>query len=220
MQLLAVIVQLLIFQQWALLLGRAKPLDAASPLCAHVNECNNNLTAIMKQIESQIKQMHTDAGQLLHTYNHQNLRNLDGNSVCNPDSLDLPKFNVKDTSEEEQFVELYKIFQYMKAAIGNITQHQMKLNPQSKNLHVQLNTSKAEITAIISNLSCILCRRYQITEVIVHYGINFPSSTFQKKTMGCKVLKKYKHFLSQAENITDGWFKTADSVQDPFTFHR
>ncbi|XP_077317334.1 leukemia inhibitory factor [Lithobates pipiens] len=220
MQLLAVIVQLLIFQQWALLLGRAKPLDAASPLCADVNECNKNLTAIMEQIQSQIKQMHTEAGHLLHTYNHQNLKDLDTNSLCNPESLNLPKFNVTDTSEEEKFIELYKIFLYMKAAIGNITLQQMTLNPKSKSLHFQLNTSKAEITAIISNLSCILCRRYHITQVTVHYGMSFPSSTFQRKTMGCKVLKKYKHFLSQAENITGGWFKTADSVEDPSTSHR
>lgn len=108
----------------------------------------------------------------------------------------------------------------MKAAIGNITLHQMTLNPKSKSLHSQLNTSKAEITAIISNLSCILCRRYHITQVTVHYGMSFPSSTFQRKTMGCKVLKKYKHFLSQAENITDGWFKMADRVEDPSTSHR
>ncbi|XP_018411009.1 PREDICTED: leukemia inhibitory factor [Nanorana parkeri] len=219
MQLLAVIVQLLIFQRWALLLGRAKPLDAVSPLCAHVNECNNNLTAIMEQIQSQIKQMHMEAETLFHTYKHQNLKSLDVNSLCNPDSLDLPKFNVTDTSEEEKFVELYKIFQYMKAAIGNIMQHQRTLNPNSKSLQL-LNTSKAEITAIISNLSCILCRRYHITEVIVHYGMSFPSTTFQRKTMGCKVLKKYKHFLSQAENITGGWFKTAGNVQDPFTNYR
>ncbi|KAM5191661.1 leukemia inhibitory factor [Mantella aurantiaca] len=208
MQLLAVIVQLLIFQQWALLLGKAKPLDAASPLCAHVNKCNNNLTAIMKQIQSQIKQMHAEAGQLLETYNEENLKGLG----CNSDHLDFPKFNVTDTNEEEKFVELYKIFQYMKAAMGNIKQHQEGLNPNSYDLHSHLNTSKSGITAIISNLSCILCRRYHITEVIVHYGKSFPQKKFQQKKMGCQVLNKFKHFLSQAENITDGWFETPESV--------
>lgn len=141
---------------------------------------------------------------------------MDFKSVCNPDSLDLPKFNVTKSSKEETFVELYKIFHFMKATIGNITQQQMALNPNSRNLHFHLNTSKDEITAIISNLSCILCRWYDITEVAVKYEMRFPSSIYLRKTIGCKILKYYKHFLSQAENMTDGWLKTADSVQDLF----
>ncbi|XP_075069299.1 leukemia inhibitory factor [Mixophyes fleayi] len=221
MQLVAGIVQLLILQQWALLTGRANPLNAVKPLCANVSDCNNNLTVIMTQIKLKIKQMHTEAKDLFHTYVDENFSdNMNVSNLCSPDSIDFPKFNVSNTSEKEKMVELYKIFQYMTAAIANITQDQMNLNPQKKILHSQLNTSKAEITAVISNLSCILCRRYQITEVDVHYGIRFPTNTFSKKKTGCKVLKKYKHFLSQASEMASDWSEEVEYTQDRINKHQ
>ncbi|XP_068127599.1 leukemia inhibitory factor [Hyperolius riggenbachi] len=223
MQLLAGIVQLLIFQQWALLMAKAKPLDAVSLLCTNVNECKN-LTGIMAQIKSQITQMHKETGDLYHTYVQSN--NFNDKTVkylCNPDSEnDFPKYKLTDGSEKDKVVELYKVFHYMKTAIVNITKYQKDLNPRKNHgtLHSQLNTSKDGITAVISNLSCILCQRYQLSEVTEHYRMHPPTNGFAKKKMGCKVLKKFEHFLSEATGITDLWFNQMADAEDPLTDKR
>ncbi|XP_063769840.1 leukemia inhibitory factor [Pseudophryne corroboree] len=222
MKLVAGIVQLLIFQQCALVMGRAKPLNAEYPLCANVSNCNNNMTVIMTQIKLKINEMHSEAKCLFDSYvKNQQFDKYNLTSVCNPESIDFPKFNVANASEEEKMVELYKIFQYMKVAMGNISQEQSELNPLQHHLLSKLNTSKAQIAAVIYNLSCILCRKYQITKVDVHYSMRFPTNTFKKKIRGCKILKKYKHFLLEAANMMNGWIKNLGHNPDPsFNKHR
>ncbi|XP_066458058.1 leukemia inhibitory factor isoform X2 [Eleutherodactylus coqui] len=203
------VVQLLIFQHLALFLARAHPLnDVAS-------KCNGSTTSFMSQIHSLVMDIHMKAKVRFNTYAHcQEFDSKAIVSLCHSGDSNFPTFNVISTSsEEDKLSELYKVFRYMNTAIGNITLEQMELNPKNKTLHKQLNESKIEIAAVLSNLSCALNKRYKVPNIDMYYKTS--TSTWFKKTRGCKVLKSYKHFLAQASNITSDWDKKGDYTQDP-----
>ncbi|KAM4053929.1 leukemia inhibitory factor [Anomaloglossus baeobatrachus] len=219
MQLVAGIVQLLIFQHLALLMARAKPLNDVSSLYTYASKCNGSITSIMSQIHSLIMDMHLKAKERFDTYaDCQNFHSVDISTVCHAQHHEFFTFSVNSTSsEEEKLSELYKIFQYMNTAVGNITQDQMNLNPRNRILHLQLNTSKTEIAAVISNLSCVLGKRYNVPKVDVYYNVSAKQKTMEKKKKGCKVLRKYKHFLKKAAEITSDWEMKVEDTQEPST---
>ncbi|XP_069817572.1 leukemia inhibitory factor [Dendropsophus ebraccatus] len=215
MQLVAGVVQLLIFQHLALLMARAKPINDVSSLHTHASICNDSITSIMSQIHSLIMDMHLKAKERFDTYAHyQRLDAHQISSLCHAEHSEFPKFSLNRTgSEEEKLSELYKIFQYMSTAMGNITKEQEKdLNSNNRILHKQLNTSKEEIAAVISNLSCVLNKRYKAPKIEVYYKVS--RKTWHKKINGCKVLHKYRHFLTQAANITGDWGNNGEYTQD------
>ncbi|XP_056408249.1 leukemia inhibitory factor isoform X2 [Hyla sarda] len=204
MQLVAGVVQLLIFQHLALLTARAMPL-----------ECNDSITSVMSQIHSQIMNMHLKAKELFDTYTHyqkftpQNIPHL-----CHTELSEFPKISLSN-SEEDKLSDLYKIFLYMKTAMGNITQEQeMHQNPNNKYLRKQLNESKGEIAAVISNLSCVLNKRNRVPTVDKYYTMK-SKSTIIRKTKGCKALYNYEHFLIKAAKITSDWGKNEEYTHDP-----
>ncbi|XP_073509908.1 leukemia inhibitory factor [Phyllobates terribilis] len=217
MQLVAGIVQLLIFQHLALLMARAKPLNDVSSLYAYASKCNGSITSIMSQIHSLIMNMHLKAKERFDIYAHsQNLHSVNVSTVCHAQHREFFIFSANSTSsEEEKLTELYKIFHYMNTAMGNITQDQMNLNPGNSILHKELNTSKTEIAAVISNLSCVLSKRYNLPKADMYYRINSRERTMEKKKKGCKVLRKYKHFLTQAAEITSDWEVKVGDTRDP-----
>ncbi|KAM3936718.1 leukemia inhibitory factor [Leptodactylus fuscus] len=209
MQLVAGVVQLLIFQHLALLMARAKSLNDA-------NKCNDSITSIMSQIHSLIMTMQSYAKERFDIYsNSQNFNNLNVITLCHPEHKEFPKFSLSSSnSEEDTLTQMYKIFHYMNAAMGNITQEQMNLNPKNKNLHSHLNASKGEIAAVISNLSCVLNKRYSVPKIDLHYTMNPSHKIMIQKANGCKILWKYKHFLKQAVNITSDWENKGEYTQD------
>ncbi|XP_040272631.1 leukemia inhibitory factor [Bufo bufo] len=217
MQLVAGVVQLLIFQHLALLMARAKSLNGASSLHSHASKCNDNSSSIMSQIHSLIINMHSEAKGRLETYANYHFRSADISKVCITKGNEFPEFSVTSTSsEEDKLSELYEVFQYMTTAIGNITQEEQRnLNPSNKNLYEQLNASKIEIAAISSNLFCVLNKRYKVPRVHMYYTIT-SLHAMSKKKRGCKVLKNYKHFLTQAADITRDWNKR-DYTEDSFS---
>lgn len=138
------------------------------------------------------------------------------NALCPTEHIEFPKFSLHSTSsEEDKLSELYKIFHYMNTSMGNITEDQMDLNPNNKILHQQLNTSKAEIAAVISNLSCVLDKWYKVPKIDMYYTVKYSKTIMLKKIKGCKVLRKYKHFLTQAAEITSDWEKKGEYTQEP-----
>ncbi|XP_071981262.1 leukemia inhibitory factor [Engystomops pustulosus] len=215
MQLVAGVVQLLIFQHLALLMARAKPLNDVSSPSTDASKCNDSITSIMSQIHLLIMDMHLKAKGLFDTYAHsQSFSSEAISALCHAEHHEFPKFTLISTSTEEDTLnELYKIFQYMNTAMGNITQEQMHLNPRNRALHRELNASKVEIAAVISNLSCVLNKRYKVPEVHMYYKVHKSSNTWTKKTKGCKILRKYEHFLKDANKITSDWEKKGEETQ-------
>ncbi|XP_075709501.1 leukemia inhibitory factor [Rhinoderma darwinii] len=218
MQLVTGVVQLLVFQHLALLMARAKPIKDIVSLHTYASKCNDSVTSIMSQIHSQIMDMHSEAKECFDTYARcQNFHSENIINLCDPKDLESSKFSLNRTSsEEDELSEMYKIFHYMNTAIGNITHEQKNLNPKNKSLHQQLNTSKTKIAAVISNLFCVLSKRYKVPQIDMYYTKNSTGPIILKKKNGCKVLNKYKSLLTQAVKITSDWKKNGEYSQDPF----
>ncbi|KAM9330798.1 leukemia inhibitory factor [Gastrophryne carolinensis] len=210
------IVQLLIFQQWALLMGRAKPVEPA--LCKDVRR--DGSPHIMQQVKRGIDLMNDESMELFEIYLQvKTLKFFDNRKSNTADSVG-PYFTLSDTNEKENIVEAYQFFKYMKSAIKNITEHQGTLNPKERRLTSKLNDSIDRISSAISNLSVILCERYKELPEPVMYNPVTASSTngeFEKKTMGWRILKKYKNFLAQLAIISKLW---SDDILEPFTINR
>ncbi|MEE6516265.1 hypothetical protein FKM82_025560 [Ascaphus truei] len=178
------------------------PANSAGSICRNLSFCDNNTTNTLRQIHSQILMLNASAKVLYDTYIlYQNFDIYLHPNICDAHSLDFPKFNLSNASDKEEMVEMYKIFNYLTAALGNVTKDQMKLNPKNEDLHRYLQNTTNIIKAIISNLTCTLCKRFQVTDVNVYYGKSSPNSKFEKKKKGCQVLKKYKHFIAHAADV-------------------
>ncbi|XP_053555814.1 leukemia inhibitory factor [Bombina bombina] len=192
------IVQLLFLQYWHVVIGGAIPLNLAGQICTKITDCKSDNSLIRHQIQKQLLLLNSSAGTLYDTYVHCQGFHPNLNIVCNKSYGDFPKYNLSKASEEEKLVEMFKIFTYMTAALGNITTQQKQLNPKQHHLLKNLTRTLSSINAIISNLSCVLCKKYHVTDVNVYYG-KYPSSNpFEQKQMGCQVLRIYKHFISEA----------------------
>ncbi|XP_062446397.1 leukemia inhibitory factor [Rhea pennata] len=122
--------------------------------------------------------------------------------LCNPNGIDFPPFHVNRTSEKEVMVAMYKLFAFLNASLGNITRDQEELNPTAKELLDRLHNTTKTTRGLISNLTCLLCKNYNIFQVDVNYGQSSKSkSAFRKKQQGCQVLRKYVQVISQAARI-------------------
>ncbi|XP_018099482.2 leukemia inhibitory factor-like isoform X2 [Xenopus laevis] len=197
------IVQLLILQCWCLLIITAMPLDIKDEICLNSNNCNDNTTYIWHQIHNKIKELASGAKHLYEKYYEgQGFNSNTVDKICDPVIVHFPKFNATNSSEKEKAIELFSIFSYVSAALGNITNVQNEINSKNKLLLSELEKTLSGVKGILSNLSCFLCKKYHVYHVSVYYGPPLPRSRFDQKAQGCKMLKKYKHFIHQAVDAT------------------
>ncbi|XP_030316479.1 leukemia inhibitory factor [Calypte anna] len=127
----------------------------------------------------------------------------DSDKLCNPGGIVFPPFRVNRTSErKEVMVAMYKLFAFLNASLGNITRDQEELNPTAKELLDRLHNTTKTTRGLISNLTCLLCKNYNIFQVDVSYGESSKSkSAFKKKQQGCQVLRKYVQVIAQAARV-------------------
>ncbi|KAG8455624.1 hypothetical protein GDO86_001723 [Hymenochirus boettgeri] len=193
------IVQFLLLHGWCLLLITAMPLHFDENICSNTSDCNDNTTQIGCQIHYKLKELASEARHLFDLYvEGQGFNRLKVDQICDIVNVHFPKFDVNNTSEKEKMVELFQIFSYLNASVGNITKDQKELNPKKEKMLRELNKTLYGIKGILSNLSCFLCKRYHVTHVNVHYGTPSAHNKLDQKLKGCKVLKKYKHFIMEA----------------------
>uniref|UniRef100_A0A803K3U8 Leukemia inhibitory factor n=2 Tax=Xenopus tropicalis TaxID=8364 RepID=A0A803K3U8_XENTR len=196
------IVQLLILQCWCLLIITAMPLDFKGNICSNSNDCNDNTTYIWHQIHNKITELASGARHLFEKYTEVQGLSDKVDQICDPVIVHFPKFNATNSSEKEKAIELFSIFSYVSTALSNITNLQNKISSKKTPLLNELEKTFSGVKGILSNLSCFLCKKYHVTHVSVHYGPPLPSGKLPQKAHGCKVLKKYKHFIHQAVNAT------------------
>ncbi|XP_053324546.1 uncharacterized protein LOC128499603 [Spea bombifrons] len=197
MKRLAGIVQLLFLQIW-ILKGRTMPVNSTG--CKHTSICND-ITTILTQIQNKIREMHTVDQNLSDEYALKNGFTRD-QGYCNPKSFG-PHVNLKNISEEERFFEMHKTFLFLSDVLTQVAEYQGQLNANQKSFLKQLSNTVNGIKAISSNLSCLLCQKYNRTQENENYEKPFPThqKDFQKKVWGCKVVTKYKDFISEAAGI-------------------
>ncbi|KAM9625508.1 leukemia inhibitory factor isoform 1-T1 [Morphnus guianensis] len=123
--------------------------------------------------------------------------------LCNPSGVFFPAFRVNRTSErKEVMVAMYKLFAFLNASLGNITRDQEELNPTAKELLDRLHNTTKTTRGLISNLTCLLCKNYNVFQVDVSYGESSKGkSAFKKKQQGCQVLRKYVQVIAQAARV-------------------
>ncbi|OXB76442.1 UNVERIFIED_CONTAM: hypothetical protein H355_014157 [Colinus virginianus] len=123
--------------------------------------------------------------------------------LCSPGGIFFPAFHVNRTTErKEVMVAMYKLFAFLNASLGNITRDQEELNPTAKELLDRLHNTTKTTRGLISNLTCLLCKHYNVFQVDVSYGESSKSkSAFKKKQQGCQVLRKYVQVIAQAARV-------------------
>nr|XP_033811901.1 leukemia inhibitory factor [Geotrypetes seraphini] len=180
-----------------LVVSRALPVNPQIPICENLGWCGNNT---MQQLRSQLQILNNSAKSLYGTYvDSQGVRE----EICKPTGIDFPSFHMNGTHGKPRMVELYKLFVYMNASLGNITRDQKDLNPTDKNLLMLLRNTTTTIRGVISNLTCLLCEKYKVTDVDVVYGRSTKgSNTFDKKQHGCQVLRKYMRVIDKIAQVT------------------
>ncbi|NXI60929.1 LIF factor, partial [Anseranas semipalmata] len=127
----------------------------------------------------------------------------ESDKLCNPGGVFFPAFRVNRTSEKKEvMVAMYKLFAFLNASLGNITRDQEELNPTAKELLDRLHNTTKTTRGLISNLTCLLCKNYNVFQVDVSYGESSKGkSAFKKKQQGCQVLRKYVQVIAQAARI-------------------
>lgn len=127
----------------------------------------------------------------------------EADKLCNPSGVVFPPFRVNRTSErKEVMVAMYQLFAFLNASLGNITRDQEELNPTAKELLDRLHNTTKTTRGLISNLTCLLCKNYNIFQVDVSYGESSKGKgTFRKKQQGCQVLRKYVQVIAQAARV-------------------
>ncbi|NWI53708.1 LIF factor, partial [Calyptomena viridis] len=129
--------------------------------------------------------------------------NSESDKLCNPTSIFFPAFRINRTSKrKEVMVAMYKLFAFLNASLGNITHDQEELNPTAKELLNRLHNTTKTTWGLISNLTCLLCKNYNIFQVDIRYGESSKGkSAFKKKQQGCQVLRKYMQVIGQAARV-------------------
>ncbi|XP_030074082.1 leukemia inhibitory factor [Microcaecilia unicolor] len=180
-----------------LVVSRALPVNPQIPICENLGWCGNH---IMEQLRHQLNILNSTAKSLYETYKYK--QQFD-DELCRPTDIDFPSFHMNGTHGKERMVELYKVFIYMNASLGNITRDQNDLNPEAKDLLTLLRNTTAIIRGVISNLTCLLCEKYKVTDVDVVYGRSTKGSNiFNKKKQGCEVLRKYMRVIDKIAQVT------------------
>ncbi|XP_069475400.1 leukemia inhibitory factor isoform X2 [Ambystoma mexicanum] len=169
------------------------PLDSSSPICQGLHSCGDH---IQNQLQRQVRRLNMSADHLFKTYvAFQEFNTEDVPALCNAHFSDFPGFNASETAQGKRAVGLYKVFVYLNTSLGNITQQQRVLHPHAQSLIDQLGNTTAIIKAVLSNLTCLLCNHFGVTEVDLYYG-EPAHKIFEQKKKGCQVLNGYRQFIA------------------------
>uniref|UniRef100_A0A8C5IDD6 Leukemia inhibitory factor n=5 Tax=Passeriformes TaxID=9126 RepID=A0A8C5IDD6_JUNHY len=191
----------------ALLLLQRRPVAGRALLvsgsgCPSHGLCRSN---VQEQTRRQVAVLNATAQELFSLYLKCQGEPFSSESdkLCNPAGIFFPAFRVNRTSErKEVMVAMYKLFAFLNASLGNITRDQEELNPMAKELLERLHNTTKTTRGLISNLTCLLCKNYNIFQVDVRYGDSSKGkSAFKKKQQGCQVLRKYVQVIGQAARV-------------------
>ncbi|RMC06060.1 hypothetical protein DUI87_17605 [Hirundo rustica rustica] len=191
----------------ALLLLQRRPVAGRALLvtgsgCPSHSLCRSN---VQEQTRRQVAVLNATAQELFSLYLKCQGEPFSSESdkLCNPAGIFFPAFRVNRTSErKEVMVAMYKLFAFLNASLGNITRDQEELNPMAKELLERLHNTTKTTRGLISNLTCLLCKNYNIFQVDVRYGDSSKGkSAFKKKQQGCQVLRKYVQVIGQAARV-------------------
>ncbi|XP_066187171.1 LOW QUALITY PROTEIN: leukemia inhibitory factor [Sylvia atricapilla] len=191
----------------ALLLLQRRPVAGRALLvtgsgCPGHGLCRSN---VLEQTRRQVAVLNATAQELFSLYLKCQGEPFSSESdkLCNPAGIFFPAFRVNRTSErKEVMVAMYKLFAFLNTSLGNITRDQEELNPMAKELLERLHNTTKTTRGLISNLTCLLCKNYNIFQVDVRYGDSSKGkSAFKKKQQGCQVLRKYVQVIGQAARV-------------------
>uniref|UniRef100_A0A8C8RFJ4 Leukemia inhibitory factor n=1 Tax=Pelusios castaneus TaxID=367368 RepID=A0A8C8RFJ4_9SAUR len=196
------VVPLLLTLHCTLVAGKALPVNTPSPMCENVHLCKHN---VVEQTRRLVAVLNATAQDLFSVY-----LNCQGDpfsshvdELCNASGSYFPAFHVNRTSQKKEImVALYQVFAFLNASLGNITRDQEDLNPTAKDLLERLHNTTKTTRGLMSNLTCLLCTKYNVHQVDVTYGKDSKHmNTFQKKQQGCQVLRRYVQVVSQAAQV-------------------
>uniref|UniRef100_A0A8C6YLJ7 Leukemia inhibitory factor n=1 Tax=Nothoprocta perdicaria TaxID=30464 RepID=A0A8C6YLJ7_NOTPE len=191
----------LLLLQRRLVAGRALLVNGPSAGCPINSLCRSN---VYEQTRKQVALLNATAQDLFSLYVSCQGEpfSSETDKLCNPNGIYFPDFHENRTSEKEVMVAMYKLFAFLNASLGNITRDQEELNPTAKELLDRLHNTTKTTRGLISNLTCLLCKNYNIFQVDVRYGESSKGkSAFKKKQQGCQVLRKYVQVISHAARI-------------------
>ncbi|XP_053862030.1 leukemia inhibitory factor [Malaclemys terrapin pileata] len=196
------VVPLLLMIHCRLVVGKALPVNTPSPMCENTHVCKPN---VAEQTRKLVVLLNATAQDLFSIYldcqGDPFSSHLD--ELCNANGTNFPDFDVNRTSHKKEImVALYKVFAFLNASLGNITRDQEELNPTAKELLERLHNTTKTTRGLISNLTCLLCTNYKVSQVDVTYGKSSKGMTvFKKKQQGCQVLRRYVQVVSQAAQV-------------------
>ncbi|NWI14163.1 LIF factor, partial [Crypturellus soui] len=191
----------LLLLQRRLVAGRALLVNDRSASCPINSLCRSN---VYEQTRKQVALLNATAQDLFSLYLKCQGEpfSSETDKLCSPNGFFFPDFHENRTSEKEVMVAMYKLFAFLNASLGNITRDQEELNPTAKELLDRLHNTTKTTQGLISNLTCLLCKNYNIFQVDVRYGPNSKDKrAFRKKQQGCQVLRKYVQVISHAARI-------------------
>ncbi|XP_050779833.1 leukemia inhibitory factor-like [Gopherus flavomarginatus] len=196
------VVPLLLMIHCRLMVGMPLQVNLPSSMCENTHVCKPN---VAEQTRKLVVLLNATAQDLFSIYLDRQgdpfSSHLD--ELCNANGTNFPDFHVNRTSRtKEIMVALYKVFAFLNASLGNITRDQEELNPTAKELLERLHNTTKTTRGLISNLTCLLCTDYKVSQVDVTYGKSSKSmNVFKKKQQGCQVLRRYVQVVSQAAQV-------------------
>ncbi|XP_032630185.1 leukemia inhibitory factor [Chelonoidis abingdonii] len=195
------VVPLLLMIHCRLVVGRALTVNPSSSMCENTHVCKPN---VAEQTRKLVVLLNATAQDLFSIYldcqGDPFSSHLD--ELCNANGTNFPDFHVNRTSHKDIMVALYKVFAFLNASLGNITRDQEELNPMAKELLERLHNTTKTTRGLISNLTCLLCTDYKVSQVNVTYGKSSKGmNVFKKKQQGCQVLRRYVQVVSQAAQV-------------------
>ncbi|XP_067406411.1 leukemia inhibitory factor [Emydura macquarii macquarii] len=196
------VVPLLLLLHSALVAGKALPVDTPSPMCENVHLCKHS---VVEQTRKLVVLLNATAQDLFSIYLDRQGDPFSSHvdELCNANTSYFPAFHVNRTSQKKEImVALYRVFAFLNASLGNITRDQEELNPTARELLERLHNTTKTTRGLISNLTCLLCTKYNVSQVDVTYGKSSKGmNVFKKKQQGCQVLRSYVQVISQAAQV-------------------
>ncbi|XP_077164607.1 leukemia inhibitory factor isoform X2 [Paroedura picta] len=195
---IAGVIPLLLALHCKLMSGKPVLMKKRSLMCHSSSQCNHH---VYGQIRHQVADLNKQASALLNVYlEHQGYpfndkQNL--NDIC-PINASFPSVH-QTCNKKEILIDLYKIFVFFNASLGNITRDQNNFNPAVAQLIQALNNTSNAVRGLLSNLTCLLCSEYNVSHVDVTYGNSSDwNKKLQSKKQGCQVLRWYEGVVSEA----------------------
>ncbi|XP_063171858.1 leukemia inhibitory factor [Candoia aspera] len=178
--------------------GRPLHQESNNSMCHDVRPCKHH---VFDQVRCLVSRLNMSASGLFESYLRSQgppfteKKELD--VFCEPDHT-FPPFVSPTSHKKEILINLYKIFVFFNASLGNITSDQEILHSDKEDLLRRLRNTTNNTSGLLANLTCLLCSEYKVDHVDVTYGSSSSSDNFEKKRQGCQILRKYKRVISHA----------------------